>query len=95
MVLPPVAFAQYTVEVIGNTLISRMLQIVLSSWKKDQSINVVDCHIDGGDINQPKKPAHPPDRAAREAALEICALQAPISRRTSGIKGWGLVERCS
>ena len=25
MVLPPVAFAQYTMEVIGNTLISRML----------------------------------------------------------------------
>jgi hypothetical protein len=29
-------------EVIGNTLISRMLQIVLFSWEKDQSICVVD-----------------------------------------------------
>jgi hypothetical protein len=36
-------FVQYTMEVIGNTLISRMLQTVLFSWKKDQLINVVDC----------------------------------------------------
>jgi hypothetical protein len=35
-------FVQYTIEVIENTLISRMLQIVLFSWKKDQLINVVD-----------------------------------------------------
>jgi hypothetical protein len=34
-------FVQYTMEVIRNTLISRMLQILLFSWKKDQSINVV------------------------------------------------------
>jgi hypothetical protein len=36
-------FVQYTMEVIENALISRMPQIVLFSWKKDQLINVVDC----------------------------------------------------
>jgi hypothetical protein len=87
-------FVQYTMEVIGNTLISRMLQILLFSWKNDQLINVVDCRgLMVEILIDPKKPIHPPSSCGKGGCNRDQCSASPYLLKDVWFQGWGLIGR--